>query len=326
MNQENASKLDDKILALKLLTCSKPMQSSAPQLSQKVNSYNQIGPKRTKYTTTIKPYNRFWIFADLCNPPHCVAIASRTASESADLIKYNHGRTFIGQSFFLYEPNFTSQTIGDTLPIITPSNIGLLPFKDNHTDTNTERYMRIPTKPGEQHYFILRNKSIIVKRETFASDPSCNGVQCDRQKSNLECTCFHTTSANSLIMAQDVTFPVPTQFDPTGSTTISGFRSLRTTKIFFSDFDTYASETTLEHELTRTHYLRNKIAPIITYINAHNGWTIFGWYKLGATQDAANESDQVLNEQVSLHLSYLYPSDITFNTDREEFKALLIDA
>jgi uncharacterized membrane protein len=84
----------------------------------------------------------------------------------------------------------------------------------------------------------------------------------------------------------------------------------------------YASETTLEHELTRTHYLRNKIVPMITYINAHDGWTIFGWYKLGA----ANVNDQVLNEQVSLHLSYLYPTDVTVSIDQEELHALLIHA
>jgi hypothetical protein len=128
----------------------------------------------------MKPYNRLCIFADLCNPPHCVAIATRTTSKYADINKYNHGRTFIGQSFFLYKPNFTSQTIGDTLPIIAaPSSLRLLLFRNNATDNNTEKYMRIPTKPGEQQYFILQNKSIAVKQETFASDPSCNGVQCD---------------------------------------------------------------------------------------------------------------------------------------------------
>jgi hypothetical protein len=62
MNQENANKLDDEILPLQLLTCSKPMQSSAPHLSQKINSYNQIGPKCTKYTTTTSESVIFQVF------------------------------------------------------------------------------------------------------------------------------------------------------------------------------------------------------------------------------------------------------------------------
>jgi 7,8-dihydro-6-hydroxymethylpterin-pyrophosphokinase len=48
-------------------------------------------------------------------------------------------------------------------------------------------------------------------------------------------------------------------------------------------------------------------------------------YRLGATQDAANENDKVQNIQVSLHLSYLYPTDASSFIKNQEFINLTID-
>ena len=45
--------------------------------------------------------------------------------------------------------------------------------------------------------------------------------------------CFHINNRNGLILEMDLIIPVHTSFDIHGSINITGFRSLKTTTLFF---------------------------------------------------------------------------------------------
>jgi hypothetical protein len=79
----------------------------------------------------------------------------------------NHGRTFIGQNFFLYEPDFCNQIIGDTLPVISPSNLCLLPFKNNQLEIDTERTLRIPTQLVNSISSFYNTRQLILNVKPF---------------------------------------------------------------------------------------------------------------------------------------------------------------
>jgi hypothetical protein len=322
-DEANRNDLENKVLALKILSCT--LGSSSTSMPR-INVSSFYGTKRQKIASSMKPYNRFWHFADLANPPHCVTLATRTSTDSAQLVKNTRGATFVGSNVFIYEPNLSQHTIGDTLPIITMSNASLYPFKNDWSPPDMENKMKMPTQTGEMNYFILSEKKVSLKRVCIASDPSCSGVQCDRQKPKGECTCFHVTSTRSIVMQFDVEFPVPKQLVSAGTNTVFQFRSLRTSKLFFKDFDNYATSTTPDQDLQNMHTHRPKVRSMVDHINGKGGWTIVGWYKLGKTSDAANEAENIDNSQVTLHLSYLYPSKPDNMLGKAPYEGLRITA
>lgn len=59
---------------------------------------------------------------------------------------------------------------------------------------------------------------------------------------------------------------------------------------------------------------------MVQYINANGGWTIVGWFKLGEVADAADEKEKVVNTEVTVRLSYLYPSRGSSFINSQEFR------
>jgi hypothetical protein len=305
-NRDHANALEDKVLHLKILSCT--MGGSSRNAT--INNYATTGNKRMKTTQTVKSYNRFFLCADLSNPPHCCAIMTQNVQETTNLLRHLHGTTFVGKDFYLFEPNLTTQSIGKTLPIVNFKDRTLIPLKLTEESTrSTSSKMRLPTVPAETNYFVLKNQSIHLHRPTMPFDVSCSGMQCDRQKPRGECTCLHNGPDKAFVYSFDIEFPIPPKFGFGNSYTTSGFRSLQTTKIFFHNFDDYVSIFEIDDEMLavkRTH--RSKISDMVQYINNHGGWTIVGWFKLGEVADAANEKEKVVNTDVTVRLSYLYPS------------------
>jgi hypothetical protein len=305
-NKSNRNNLDSKMLRICILNCTLG-GTNAPQ--HRIVSTAQYGAKRPKTSNMTSNYNRYFLLADLQNPPRCAALMPRTIQETSNLLKYTQGDTLLGSTYCIYEPNLSFQSLGDTTPILSIANESLLPVEPAFNGlTTTERLLAYPTKPGEINYFILTGKPITLKRITLAKDVSCSGIQCDRQKPKGECVCIHTTSSNSLVYSFDVIFPISTRIDSDGSTTVHSFRSLRTTELFFYNFEQHASTVTPEDELGRTSLYRKKINAMVEHINNHGGWTIVGWFMLGSTTDAANIQEKVENYDMTLHLSYLSPS------------------
>jgi hypothetical protein len=313
----NKNNLDNKMLRVCILNCTVGSSSG-----QRVMNFSQYGAKRTKTTASTSNYNRYFLLADLQNPPHCAALMPRTIQETSNLLKYTQGDTLVGSSFCIYEPSLTFQSLGDSTPILAVANESFLPVKSAEAAlTTTEKLLAYPTKAGETNFFILTGKDVSLHRASLVKDVSCSGIQCDRQKSKGECICLHTTSSNSLVYCFDVVFPIPPRIDSDGTTTVHSFRSLRTTELFFYNFEQHASTVTSEDELNRTVEYRKKINTMVQYINGNGGWTIVGWFMLGAITDAANAGDKAENYNMTLHLSYLSPTkDLTNDTGFNELK------
>jgi hypothetical protein len=99
----------------------------------------------------------------------------------------------------------------------------------------------------------------------------------------------------------DLEFPVPAsihcadQSDPTNTantTTVVGFRSLSTTKVFFQNYEIYCTRHTTRDQESNHITLRLKFQNMVEHINTSGGWTIVGWFMMGSTIDAATNSTE----------------------------------
>ena len=62
---------------------------------------------------------------------------------------------------------------------------------------------------------------------------------------------------------------------------------------------------------------------IVNFVNTNGGWKLVGWAKKGELADAANESETVENNEVTFHLTYVFPQNQNI-VHSEDFQALLI--
>ena len=325
--KENGTKIEDTVLHVRILACT----MGASKMMNNIRSMSLYGNKRVKTNNQNASYNRCFLVADLSNPPHCAVILTRSSTDSAALLKYTQGETFIGADYYIREPNLIEQTIADVLPIISLSlgNSFLYPLKFRDSSfPDTESKMEYPTKAGETNYFTLKNNNITIQRPTLVNEQSCTGTQCDCQKHKSECSCLHGTSSTSFVYSFDVSFKVPFNINmDTGKETVYHFTSLRTTKLFFANFEEHSKSVTVEEQKRNQLTYRNKIKAIVTYINNSGGWTVVGWFKLGETVDAASDSrEKVENYAITMHISYLMPTNKEEVMNSAAFKTLQISS
>ena len=319
---ENEQNLEDKVLHIRILSCT----NGTSKTMNNIKSMPLYGNKKPRLNNQSATYNRFFLVADLNNPPHCAAILTRSAPDSATLLQYTQGETFIGNAYYIREANLFDQIIGDVLPIISLGDPCLYPLKyTNSSFPDTKDKMEFPTRAGETNYFTLTQNKIKIGRVTYNTDTSCTGVQCDRQKSKSECSCLHGTKSSSYVYSFDVTFQVPKNIDERGVKTVFHFKSLQTTKLFFENFEQHAESTTTDQQKRNTQDYRKKFNAMVNYINESEGWTIVGWFKLGETIDAAdNSNEKVVNYDITIHISYLMPTNKHEVMDSARYKSLLI--
>jgi hypothetical protein len=307
-NQANAMQLDNKIINFVVLnvTAGNGLKGLGNIRMQSTSSF---GAKRTKNMRDVS-YNRYWICADLTNPPFCFAIITRTSQETSDLLRYTNGEVFVGSNYFIYEPSITLQTVGSTPVLASIDHKVFLPARPFTRLPSTLQHMKEPATAGDIKYFILNEKSITLQRIRPAQCVSCCGIQCDRQKKKAMCTCLHLTNFTSLVYEFDVSFTVPPAFDDQEMITIHSFRSLRTTRIFFFNFEDQVSTVPDDLQLNLQNIHREKISAMVTFVNQvdHGGWTIVGWFMKGSTTDAATDNERIDNDTFQVHLSYLFPT------------------
>lgn len=309
---ENKNHLEDKVGVVLLLNATMGGQNKNLYLT----SYSTSNQKKLKTSQTIQSYNRYFLFADLTNPPFCAVIITRTVQESAFLLSENVGNTFIGSPYAINEPPQTNQTINGTNTIVLPpSDLVLYPLRPiaDIAVQDTEASMSYPREIGEYQYYILKHKTISLHRIQLASNTSCTGIECDRQKKRGECTCLHSSSSHNFVYQFDVEFPIPLrmQRDSARTWTTPSFRSLRTTELFFRDFEAHASQTTIEDENALRQEHRIIMHRMVDYINRTGGWTIIGWYMLGTLTDANSSNtpeNKIENYEMTIHINYLYPT------------------
>lgn len=211
------------------------------------------------------------------------------------------------------------------MPVLDLDNSPLIPLRSDVAQQDMEDKMSYPRRAGEYRYFLRVGVPIHLGRIKQAEEPSCTGVQCDRQKQRGGCTCLQTNSTHNLVYSMDVILPVPAKLETDQLQVVQGFRSLRTTRIWFLDLDDYAARIEADQDNENRYDHRTKINNMVTYINDHHGWTILGWYKLGELTDAADGiNEKAENFVITMHISYLYPSNADVEHS-EEFNKLKIN-
>ena len=63
--------------------------------------------------------------------------------------------------------------------------------------------------------------------------------------------------------------------------------------------------------------IRLKFENMVQHINHNGGWTIVGWFMMGSVVDAASN-------EITIHISYLYPTEVDDVVGSEGFNAHLI--
>ena len=316
--RDNEKALEDKLLHLKILSI-----TNGGTMDLTVSP--RFGPKRQKLSSRNCTYYRYILAADMANPPNCVGIFIRSANELSQVLKLTRGDCLIGMDVYVFEPDTTDESLGKTLPIVNLRGRQLIPLKLDSGLVDTEKTMRLPNSVGQTNYFVLKNRHVHLRRASVASDPSCTGIQCDRQKPKGGCTCTHLSASNSFVLNCDVNFNVPAALKMDASLTVMNFRSYRTTSLFFKDAAVFASMTTMEDQQKLVFQNRKRITEMVDWINENDGWTIVGWFKLGETTDAANENERVETHEVTVHISYLFPTGGYDTIDDPEFQALKIE-
>jgi hypothetical protein len=302
-SRDNRNDLEDTVLALKVLNCT----VGGTNTHTKVATNSSQAFKKQRIFSAAKSYNRYFLCADLKNPPLCCAIMTKSTAESAELLCYNHGDVFIGADFYVVEPNLTFQTIGESVAVLSLSTKQLIPLKDCEDASSQAFPMRLPPHAGDTHYFIIEGKEINLRHINLPTDVSCSGIQCDRQKTKGGCSCIHNGPGQAMVYAFDVDFPISSDLLLGTHYTCDSYRSYRTTSLFFQNFADHANETLVEQEFAERKERRASMKKMVCYINKNGGWKIVGWCKRGEVADAANETEKVENNEVNFHISYLYP-------------------
>ena len=330
--QNNDKKRDNTMLRFFVLSCT---MGTSNNNTGRIMSSGNFGPNKRAKNSSTTTYNRYFLVADLQNPPHCAAILPRSADEASRLLSVVNGGPFVGVPFCCAEPYPAHQTLGDFLPVLQLPRSPFLPLKSviPHLES-TETEMAMPRNIGETNYFILTEKAINLHCINVCPEQTCLGIQCDRQKGKSGCSCQHSTNHTSSVYELDLEFPVPIsltradQDDPTNTgstTTVVGFRSLKTTKLFFQNYENYCTRHTTRDQERNRIALRLQFQNMVTYINNESGWTIVGWFMMGSVVDAAtNSNEKIQNNEITIHISYLYPTETDQLFEEEVYKNLLI--
>lgn len=333
---KNANRRDNTMVRFFVLSCTMGTTSNN---TSRIMSNGNFGPNKRTKTATTTTYNRYFLVADLENPPHCAAILPRSTDEASRLLKILNGGQFVGVPFCCSEPYPVQQTLGDFLPILHLPRSPFLPLRSIQDHLrSTESLMTMPRNIGETNYFILTNKDITLHCVHVCPEQTCLGIQCDRQKGKSGCSCQHSTSHTSSVYEIDLEFPIPSSINPvdhdsifaldnavTSTTTVLGFRSLRTTKLFFQNYENYCTNHTTSDQERNRLTLRQKFDEMVEHINDNGGWTIVGWFMMGSVVDAAtNATDKIQNNEITIHISYLYPTDAEHIVGTEAYTELLI--
>jgi hypothetical protein len=218
----------------------------------------------------------------------------------------------IGDCYAILEPNPVTKYILESVPIVysTRSWVALkaplFPF------------IEFKNRDVNQQLFFSGTNLNIKTHSVNVLQSACNGVFCDCQKISNEkiepCGCYTQRSRNAgQWLSQDMLVELPDGF--AGETeTVRHFRSLRTMDVLFTNAlpsvsaQLFASSADLRR-------VRDKWDIIVDYINSHGGWTIGAWHRRGSVTDSgATDQSNVISDSLTVHIVYLYPTEVTKET------------
>ena len=281
-----------------------------------------------------RTYDRLALFADTREPGRCFAMIYKNSAASTNFfsrcIRTHEG---VGNVFFLDEPTPVTSTLGSTASVpIIESVWDALPIS-NPIDTLLPNVPLLPPDMGCTRYFCSHNVRELQFHNASFVDSVCTGVFCDRQLCTdtvtnpqaIRCGCFHYDRSSAPLTIQfDIAMPCPLDFDQSGITYISGFRSYRTTLLFIKkDTLKYVKK----NDSNDLNTLRNAVREVVQYVNNNGGWSIVGWLRTGTVHDIS-ETQGVLAENLASttqtpHVSFLYPTNsLLVNEDNQYFTNL----
>ncbi len=262
---------------------------------------------------------------------HCLQISTKFFSRC---IRTHEG---VGNVFFLDEPTSVTSTLGSTASVpIIESNWDSLPIS-NPINTLLPNVPLLPPDMGCTRYFCSHNVRDLQFHNASFVDSVCTGVLCDRQlcvdnmtnPNSVRCGCFHYDRSSAPLLIQfDIGMPCPLDFDQSGVTYVSSFRSYRTTLLFIKKDSLKNVKKNDSNHLTT---LRNAVRDVVQFVNNNGGWSIVGWLRTGTVHDIS-ETQGILAENLAStsqtpHLSYLYPTNsIIVGDDNQNFTNLRMTA
>jgi hypothetical protein len=107
--------------------------------------------------------------------------------------------------------------------------------------------------------------------------------------------------------------------------TVLDFCSLKMTRLFFRNFDTFVNHHSMNDLHVSNQSVQKHWSDAMQYINENDGWTLVGWFMLGNHADAADQHDKVQNFQTTAHLKSLQPTNIGVLKKEDFLKACIDD-
>jgi len=242
--------------------------------------------------------------------------------ETNRLLQNTFFDSFLGMPFYLVEPELTKSHQSNYTHILACEEEELLPLKWG-VKTARPTPIILPPTTNEIFFFILDAEKIKLHRSRVVLNPCCRGYQCDRQKKAPECLCIHRSALSPITYEFDVEIHVDPKDFMGQSTQVCKFRSYRTTSVFFRKFVETSGQSLIPNEKKSQRERRDQIEAITEYINHRCGWTVVGWCKRGEIT-VEGEQEKVENNDVTLHLTYLFPTDDLI-IEEPDFQELQID-
>ena len=154
-------------------------------------------------------------------------------------------------------------------------------------------------------------------------------------KNVVACGCFHRRDKYKIITDHTVRIPCQASVNAKEYTIVEHFCSLQFDGLLFKEgsqrmFDDNDIE--VEDPIVN-HVLRKHVKKLVDLVNDKHGWTMVGWVQTGKVKDASEtgnkEAIDIAAEDVSPHVTYLFPSDpedVNPNKVAEYKKLLIMEA
>lgn len=319
-DKAHRTRLEDKAIALMVLHVKCAGTYSSTTNRNATYNPNQNKKQKTPVVSKTANYHRYFLCADLANPPHCFCIITHSLSETCKLLAHIGDEPVPGLCFYMIEPNLSTSSIGNYLSVISYSGEDLMPIRTGINVMKRPSRVVMPSSNEETYYFKLENQSIGLSRARLCPLQTCTGYQCDRQREKSECTCVGGSPGVPMVYEYIVEFAVKRKYKTEVHASL--FRSVRFTGLFFDNFEKFASSVTKEDEAALRQRRRKQFNNICEYVNYYCGWTIVGWCKKGLLT-VENETEKVQSDDINMNLTYVQPTDMSIFDD-ETFQELLI--
>jgi hypothetical protein len=270
-----------------------------------------------------KPYDRYFLFADVLTPGKCFVIICAKHSDSVHLLKrVARTGTSVGSLNAIVEPDPITQTMGEN------SSIYILDGATDYYLLDNDFKDAIPEVPptipdaNQTLWYCRHGVSTLAFNRVTLQDACCGGTFCDKQQSGLaptqSCGCLYKSvgHANDKVDC-DIILPVPASVDQIGEIIVTHARSYTTTKLIFKEANFSNIDTDVHQQA-----IQKSANQVVNHINNNKGFTLIGWARTGKVRDAssdANANESIESMEPRFHVSYLYPTDKSI-VHKEEFK------